>query len=49
MIFAHMCKVKVITPMDKDEFGRPIPEQVVNTGRRYASAVVMITLPRVFI
>ena len=26
MIFApHILQVKVITPMDKDEFGRPIP------------------------
>lgn len=50
MIFApHILQVKVITPMDKDEFGRPIP----GTGgeywqRRYASAVVMITLPKSF-
>lgn len=49
MIFApHILQVKVITPMDKDEFGRLFPEQVVNTGRRYASAVVMITLPKSF-
>lgn len=47
MIFApHILQVKVITPMDKDEFGRPIPGTVVNTGRRYVSAVVMTTRPR---
>lgn len=49
MIFApHILQVKVITPMAKDEFGRPIPGTVVNTGRRYASAVVMITQPKSF-
>ena len=50
MIFApHILQVKVITPMDKDEFGQDLfLEQVVNTGRRYASAVVMITLPKSF-
>lgn len=32
MIFApHILQVKVITPMDKDEFGRPIP----GTGGEY--------------
>ncbi len=32
MIFApHILQVKVITPMDKDEFGRPIP----GTGDEY--------------
>lgn len=32
MIFApHILQVKVITPLDKDEFGRPIP----GTGGEY--------------
>lgn len=43
MIFApHILQVKVITPMDKDEFGRPIPVPVVKAGRRCANAVVMM-------
>lgn len=43
MIFApHILQVKVITPMDKDEFGRLFPAQVVRAGRIYADAVVMM-------
>lgn len=43
MIFAsHILQVKVITPMDKDEFGRPISGTVVKAGRRCANAVVMM-------
>lgn len=49
MIFApHILQVKVITPMEKDEFGRPIPELEVKVGRMYANAVVMITQPKSF-
>lgn len=49
MIFApHILQVKVITPMERDEFGRPILERAARAGRRYASAVVMITLPKSF-
>ncbi len=50
MIFVpHILQVKVIIPMDKDEFGRPIPELVVRAGRIYASAVVMTTLRKSFL
>ena len=49
MIFApHILQVKVITPMDRMSLADLFLEQVVNTGRRYASAVVMITLPKSF-
>ena len=48
MIFApHILQVKVITPMEKDEFGRPIP----GTGDESwqdVRAVVMITQPKSF-
>ena len=42
MIFApHILQVKVITPMDKDEFGRPIPgtggESDDNTTKEFKS------------
>lgn len=47
MIFApHTLQVKVFTPMETDEFGRPIPEPVVKAGRTCVNAVVMITRPR---
>ena len=54
MIFApHILQVKVITPMDKDDFGRDLfPEQVVNAGRRYARVPLRMmynTTQRVFI
>lgn len=43
MIFApHILQVKVTKPMDKDDFGRPIPGTVVKAGRRYVNVVVMM-------